>query len=231
MSTIKKEGQKKETLVPVDTFFVKVQKWYQENEKKFNYVSIAVLVLIAIIIYLLVFLAPKRQEKAERAIFKAEQYFAKDSLQTALNGDGVYEGLLDVISEYRCTKTANRAKYMAGVCYLKTGNYSSAIKYLKKFKGKDKLVSVQALGLIGDSYVELNDLSSARKYYKKAVKKNPNDLITPVYMYRLGLICERENRWKEALDNYETLKHQYPTSMEAMNIDKRIEYTRAMAGK
>lgn len=232
MSTEKKDKKEnKENILQVDTFFMKLEKWYETNKKRINILSTALLVVVLLCIYIGVFWMPKRQEKAERAIFKAEQYFAQDSLQQALNGDGVYDGLLDVASRYRCTKTANRTKYEIGICYLQMGEFEQAIKYLKKFKGKDKLVSVQALGAIGDAYLELNNTDKALAYYKKAVKLNPNDLLTPRYMYRAGLVCERKGDWKAAAKMYDGLKHSYPNSIEASDIDKRIAYVSAKAEK
>ena len=232
MSTVNKDKkEKKDNLMQVDTWFAIVEKWYDANRKKISVVSTVVLVVILLCIYLGVFWMPKRQQKAELDIFKAEQYFAQDSLQQALNGDGVYDGLLSVASRYRFTKTANRARYEIGICYLQMGDFEQAIKYLKKFKGKDKLVSVQALGAIGDAYVELNDLDKALTYYKKAAKKNPNDMLSPRYLYRAGLVCEKKGDWKDAAKLYEEMRHTYPNAMETMDIEKRIAYVNAKAGK
>ena len=231
MSTVNKDKkEKKDNLMQVDSWFTKLEQWYETNRKKISVVSTVVLVVILLCIYLGVFWMPKRQQKAELDIFKAEQYFAQDSLQQALNGDGVYDGLLTVASRYRCTKTANRARYEIGICYLQMGDFEQAIKYLKKFKGKDKLVSVQALGSIGDAYMELNNLDKALTYYKKAAKKNPNDLLTPRYLYRAGLVCEKKGDWKAAAKLYEEMRHAYPNAMETMDIEKRIAYVNAKAG-
>ena len=232
MSTVNKDKKEKmDNLVQVNSFFTKVENWYEANRKRINVISTALLVIVLLCIYIGVFWMPKRQQKAEQAVFKAEQYFAQDSLQQALNGDGVYDGLLSVASRYRCTKTANRARYEIGVCYLQMGDFEQAIKYLKKFKGKDKLVSVQALGSIGDAYVELNNLDKALAYYKKASKKNPNDLLTPRYLYRAGMVCEKKGDWKTAAKMYEELRHGYPNAMESVDVEKRIAYANAKAGK
>ena len=74
-----------------------------------------------------------KEEKAQDAIFKAQQYFAQDSLSKALNGDGVNKGFIYVIKNYDGTKSANLSKYYAGICDLKLGNFNEAIKYLKDF--------------------------------------------------------------------------------------------------
>jgi tetratricopeptide (TPR) repeat protein len=88
------------------------------------------------------------------------------------------------------------------------------------------LVSVQAFGSLGDAYMEKNDLDNAEKYYKKAVSKNGNDLITPIYLLRLGMLCEMQGKWSDAVSYYEQLQQEYMQSYEAMEIDKRISYAK-----
>lgn len=229
MSKTKKK--KEEAIIPVDTFVGKIERFFETYKKQFNIITSVVLVVVAAIIVYVMWYAPKQEAKAEVAIFKAEQYFALDSFALALNGDGMNQGLLSVIDDYGMTKTANRAKYLVGISYLKTGDFDNAIKYLKKFKSKDKLVSVQALASIGDAYIEKNDYKNGLAYYKKVVEKNPNELITPIYLMRAGMICELENNWKDALTFYERIQKEYTTSNEASDIEKRIEFVKAKQGK
>ncbi len=70
--------------------------------------------------------APK-EEEAQKAMWKAEQYFRQDSLQLALNGDKFNRGFIYVINNYGSTKTGNLAKYYAGLCYLRTSNFNKAV--------------------------------------------------------------------------------------------------------
>jgi tetratricopeptide (TPR) repeat protein len=223
------KGKKKhEDVMHTSTSWIKkVTDLYNEKQKIVNGATIGVLVVIVIILAYTLYYLPSRQEKAELAIYKAERYFAMDSLNLALNGDGFYDGVLTVIDNYGFTKTGNRAKYIAGICYLKLGEYDDAIKYLKKFKSKDKLVSVQAFGSIGDAYMEKGDLDNAAKYYKKAVSRNANDLVTPVYLFRLGMLSEMQGKWADAVSYYEKLQKEHPQSYEAMEIEKRIEFAKA----
>ena len=225
------KNNKKQTEVKQSSssWIKEVVDFYNEKQKMLNIVTIGVLVVVAVVLAYIFYYIPSQQKKADIAIYKAEYYFSVDSLELALNGDGLYDGILTVIDNYGHTKTGNRAKYIAGICYLKLGEYDDAIKYLKKFKSKDKFVSVQALGSIGDAYMEKNDLDNAVKYYKKAVSKNENDLITPVYLLRLGMLCEMQGKWKEAVSYYEKLQKEHPQSYEAIEIDKRIEYAKIKA--
>ncbi|MDR0367863.1 MAG: tetratricopeptide repeat protein [Bacteroidales bacterium] len=222
----KKHEENKNNL---DSFIKGTIDFYREKQKVVNVVLIAIAVLAILLATYFSFYKPSREEKAGQAIFKAEQYFAMDSLNLALHGDEFYDGLLTVIDNYGFTKTGNRAKYIAGICYLKLGEYDNAVKYLKKFKSRDRLVSIQALGSIGDAYMELNDVDNARKYYKKAVSKKGHEWVTPVYLFRLGMLCEMQGNWKDAVKYYEQLQQEYPQSYEAMDIDKRIEYSKTKA--
>jgi len=223
------KGKKKhEDITHKTTSWIKkVTDYYNEKQKVINGVSIGVLVVIVAVVAYTLYWIPSQQKKAEIAIYKAERYFAMDSLQLTLDGDGSYDGVLAVIDNYGATKTGNRAKFIAGICYLKLGEYDEAIKYLKNFKSKDMFVSVQALGSIGDAYMENNDLDNATKYYKKAVSKNVNDLNTPMYLLRLGMLCEMQGKWADAVFYYERLQKEHSQSYEAMDSEKRIEFARS----
>jgi len=223
--------KKEEVMIPLDAYIKRVTDFYEEKKRVINIASSAFVVVLAVVLAYFLYYVPKQQQKAEVAIFKAERYFGIDSLQLALDGDGFYSGLLTVIDEYGNTKAGNRAKYMAGICYLKSGQYDEAIRFLKKFKSSDKLVSVQALGSLGDAYMEKNDMDNAMKYYKKAVSKNPNEQITPVYLQRLGWVYEMQGNWKEALSCFETLQQEYTQSFEAMDAEKRIAFFKEKIGK
>ena len=234
MSTEHKK--KEEAAIPLDIYIKKITDFYEEKKKVINISTTAFVVVAALILAYFLYWIPKKQQEAAVAIFKAERYFGMDSLRLALDGDGVNDGLLFVIDKYGNTKDGNRAKYMAGICYLKLGQYNEAISYLKKFRSQNKLVSVQALGAIGDAYMENNDINNAVKYYKKAVSKNQNDLVTPVFLWKLGLAYDMQGNWKEALSCFETLQQEYFQSgynqlPEVMDAEKRIAFLKEKIGK
>src|SRR5829696_8161921 len=65
------------------------------------------------------FVQGPKEKKAADAIFRAEQFYAQDSLDKALNGEGQAIGLEKIISQYGGTDAGNRAKFMAGSIYIK----------------------------------------------------------------------------------------------------------------
>ncbi len=73
--------------------------------------------------------AEPREEKAQAALFKGQEYFEQDAFEQALNGDSIgYAGFLKVADDYSGTKAANLAKAYAGICYAQLGKYEDAVK-------------------------------------------------------------------------------------------------------
>jgi len=164
-----------------------------------------------------------KEEKAKDAIFKAQQYFAQDSLRKALDGDGVNKGFLSVINNYSGTKTANLAKYYAGVCDLKLGSFNEAIKYLSDFSTDSKPVQMMAYGCLGDAYSEVNKKTDAVDAYKKAATTFEDDKDNSAeYLFRAALLSEVLGKNKEALDMYKEIKEKYSGTQRGSQVDKYI---------
>jgi tetratricopeptide (TPR) repeat protein len=164
-----------------------------------------------------------KEEKAADAIFKAQQYFAVDSLNLVLNGDGQNKGALYVIKNYGGTKAANLAHYYAGVSYLKLGDFNNAVKYLKDFSTDAKQVQLLALGCLGDAYAELNKKDEAIEAYKKAARTFEEDENnSSEYLFRAALLSETSGKTKEAIDLYKELKDQFPKTEKGFQADKYI---------
>ena len=164
-----------------------------------------------------------KEEKAQDSIFKAQQYFAQDSLAKALNGDGINRGFLSVINNYNGTKTANLATYYAGVCNLKLGKFADAVKYLKDFSTDSKPVQMMAYGCLGDAYSELNKKGDAVDAYKKAASTFEDDKDnSSEYLFRAALLSEVLGKNKEALDMYKQLKDKFSGTTRGAQADKYI---------
>lgn len=164
-----------------------------------------------------------KEEKAADAIFKAQQYFAIDSLNLVLNGDGQNKGALYVIKNYGGTKAANLAHYYAGVSYLKLGDFNNAVKYLKDFSTDAKQVQLLALGCLGDAYAELNKKEEAIEAYKKAASTfEADENNSSEYLFRAALLSETTGKTKEAISLYKELKEQFPKTEKGFQADKYI---------
>ena len=217
---VKNEGD--ERLESIESTLSNAELFIEKNQKAI------VIVLAVLIVAVLAFFGVKkfylepREANAQSAIFHAEQYFEKDNFTSALNGDGNYLGFVDVINEFGGTKTANLAKYYAGICYLNTGDFNNAISYLKEFNGKDVMLTSMALGAMGDAYMELDNVAEAAKCYESAAVKSANSFTSPMYLLRAGIAYEMADDFQKAIDLYKKIKADYPMSNEAFSIEKYI---------
>lgn len=209
----------------------KAELFIDDHKSVISYAIIGILAVVAIFFaFQRFYLVPKNNE-ASAAMFGAEQYFQRDSFNIALNGDGNYAGFLDVIDNYGITQTAKLAHYYAGLCYMYTGDFESAISHLKKFKSKDITLSSVSLGVIGDAYVELGDEAKGASYYEKAAANAKNDFTTPLYLNKAAQVYEKLGNYKKALALYTAIKNDFALSQEAMQADKNIEKMNAEIAK
>lgn len=224
----KKKDKTEENITAVEEALSRSELFIEKNQKILTIV-IGVIILIVLAFFgIRKIVVEPRENEAKAIIFKAEQYFSKDSLNLALNGDGNYPGFLEIIDEYSWTKTARLANYYAGAIYLKTGEYEEAIRHLKKFRSQDFLVRNMATASIGDAYLELNEPAKAVSYYMKAAKRNINDFSTPVFLMKAAQTYEHMNEWKKAVEVYERLKKDHFQTQEGRDAEKFIAHAQAM---
>src|SRR5438270_8632229 len=196
--------------------------WKKYSKSAAIIIAAAVLIFGGWFAYNAWFVQPK-EEQAEKAIYKAQQYFAEDSSYKVLHGDGINKGVLAVMTNYSGTKTATLAKFYAGVSYLKLGKFKEAVDYLKDFTTDSKPVQMKAYGCLGDAYSELNKKSEAIDAYKKAAAAfEADETNSAEYLFRAALLSEVNGNNKEALDLYKQLKDKYPSTMRGAQADKYI---------
>lgn len=227
MSKIR-EDENTEVIVDVQGVYSKTESFIENNKKVLSMVLGGIVVVIGLYFaYTQIYLGPKEIE-AQSSIFMAEKYFEKDSLDKAINGDGVNYGFIDIIDEYSGTKTANLAHYYLGISYLRTGAYEDAIEQLKAFSSDDIMISSIAIGAIGDAHMELGNVDDAISYYEKAAKNNENELTTPMYLFKAGLAYEEKGDYAKAFDKYTTIKKDFSDSSEGRTIEKYLARAEAL---
>ncbi len=178
------------------------------------------------------FIKGPKEVNAASQMHMAELYMQVDSINLALNGDGNYPGFLNIIDNYSGSSAANNAKFFAAACYMRLGQYDQAIKMLNDFSTSDPILEPESIGLMGDAYMEKGEISKAQDYYKKAVSKaKDNSLLAPIYLKKLGTAYEKEQKWADALNVYESIKSDYPNSNEGAIVDKYIQAMKIKLGK
>lgn len=218
----KKEGKKHDELESVEHVLTTSEAFIEKYQKQILFAVGAVVLVVLFALSFRNFYLEPREIAAENEMYKSQTFFAVDSFRVALEGDGVESiGFKEIVSEYGITASGNLAAAYAGICYYKLEQYDNAIKYLSQFDGDDTYFTASVIGLIGDSYVELGETSKAVSYFDKAAKLN-NEIMTPIYLKKAGLVYESLNQPAKAEKKYVEIKEKYPRSQEASDIEKYI---------
>ncbi len=178
-----------------------------------------------------------KQKEAVAAMWRAEQMFERDSFKLALENpggtDGEAEGFQGLADRYSGTAAGNTATYCAGICYLQTGDFDNAIKYLDDCSPSSDLMAAVRNGALGDAYSEKKDFSKALNYYEKAVNASDNEVLASYYLKKLGMLNEFQGNKEAALKAYERIHRDYPNqqSQDWREIEKYIYRAGAGAAK
>jgi len=221
-----KGKESEETIVDVVEVYSKTEKYIEENQKSLSLIIGAIVLMIGGYFgYMKLHVGPLEIE-AQSQMYVAEKYFATDSLEKAIYGDGNYLGFLDIIDEYGVTPSGNLANYYLGICYLKMGQFEDAIEYLSAFESNDVMVSSVATGSIGDAYIEMGETKNGLSYYLEAAN-NRNEFTTPIYLMKAASTYEDMGEFDKALSVYKDIKANFPETKEGLEIDKYLARARA----
>ena len=195
-----------------------------------GFISLTILVVLSYLGYKNFILNPQSEE-ANNELFLAQKYFNealndndnKDSLfNLSLYGSEGKFGFLDIIENYGSTNAADIATYSAGMAYYNLNDFEKSINYLQKFNSDDEILNALALGVIGDSFAELDQLDDALDSYKSAISSTENQFTTPKFLLKAGNISNLLGKKSDALKFYERIKKDFSKSPESNLIDIQI---------
>jgi len=201
----------------------KTEAWVEKNQKLiFGLVAAVAICVIGYILYQKFYVEPKQAE-ASNEMYQAQTFYTEaltattgqDSIYNlALNGRAGKYGFIDIADKYGGTSAGNQANFYAGMSYLNTKKYQEAINYLDQYKGGDAITGAQAKGGIGDAFVQLNQKDEALKYYLEAVGMNTNDVTTPRFLLKAGIIALDLGKSADALTYFTRITEEFETSLE-----------------
>ena len=220
MAKITKTSQEELRQQNVAEAVSKTEEFFNKNGKLIYGCVIAVLVIaLGALAYNRFILQPKKAQ-AEEQMVQATRWFEAGEYELALNGDDNDLGFVDLMDQYGAK--AGEAVYLyAGICQLRTGAFEDAIGTLKKYDGEDPILLSRAQACIGDAYVELEEYGKAVDFYEKAAKTVDN-AFAAAYLLKAGIAAEENGEPEKALGFYQTIKDEWASAPEAMEIDKYI---------
>ncbi len=185
--------------------------------KKNSKILAGVLAAAAVLIGGILFFQINNQnqnEKAQAEMFQAVYFYEQDSIEFALNGDGINKGLLTIVEDYPRTDAANLAHFYIGSIYLSQKDFQNALTHLEDFSADDYLVQSKAYSLIGDANLELGNIDEAISQYTKAARTNENKFTTPKYLVKLAVAQEEAGNVEDAIKTYTEIEEKYYESFE-----------------
>ncbi len=222
MAKVKRKPVSTNPMQPAESSFGRAERFIEENQKYFLYGLAGILIIVFGIIGYVRFIRNPNINSAWEESYKAEYYFERDSFRLALYGDGFFPGFLDIIDDYSRTPMGNAARYYAGVCFMRLGEYDEAIFNLKRFKSTDPMVGAMALALIGDANFESGDPDEAVKYYLQAVDRASNDFLSPLFLMKAAATYEEIGQFDKAYETYKRIETEYYGSSEQINLEKYL---------
>lgn len=222
ISQIEQESTTAEVFSTLDEGASRTEAWVEKNQKAILiFVGIVSIGVLGYLGYQQFIQEPKEVE-AVNDMYQAQQYYeqalsasTKDSLYNlSLNGGEGKYGFLDIIENYGGTNAANLSNYYAGIAYLNTGKYQEAISHLDTFKSDDDMLAPIAKGAIGDAFAQLEQNEQALKYYEIAAALKDNNVTTPRFLLKAGIIAMNLGKTDIALNHFKTITEKYPKSLE-----------------
>jgi outer membrane protein assembly factor BamD (BamD/ComL family) len=200
------------------TFTLKLSEWLQ---KHLNQVLMGAggVVLIAVIVFFVLFSQSKRERKGAELLGKASLELQSGDLGTAA-GD-----LQTVVNQYGSTKSAEQATFLLASAYYYAKDYAQAQsffeKYLDKYK-KDPIVSASAQAGIADCHMQRGNYLLAGDSFVKAASLNPNNFLSPQYLLQAAgayLKADQKEKAKELLNK---LMKEFPDSKEGKQAKMQL---------
>ncbi len=214
---------KDEPILDVEHAFSKTELYIEQNKKTMITVVAVIAVLVGGYFAYKYWYVAGEETKARAEMFVAEDYFGKDSVDFAMNGDkNGSVGFIQIVEDYGITPSGNLAEYYLGMCYLKKGQYEEAIAHLEEFDSNDQIVAPLATAAIGDANMELGKTDEAITFYLKAAEQNSNLFDSPICLKKAGLAYEEKQNYADAVKIYERIKNEYAETNEGREMDKFI---------
>jgi TolA-binding protein len=202
----------------------------KKNSRILGGVMIAAVILIGGILFFQIN-NQNKNVKAQEEMFQAVYFYEQDSVDFALNGDGINKGFLAIVEDYPRTDAANLAHFYIGSIFLSERKFADALTHLEKFSADDYLVQAKAYSLIGDANLELGNTDAAISNYTKAARTNVNKYTTPKYLAKLAVAQEEAGKVADAIATYNEIEEKYYESFEYSAARKHKARLEGLAAK
>ncbi len=191
------------TIDKMNTQLTGAGKKIADNKSVITWVVVAVLVAAGLVFAFINFYQKPKNAKAYTAYNRVEL--------ASMGNDSIAAAQYKEVADKFGGKAANLASLSAAEAFYNEGKYEEAVKYLKKFSSKDKVLDANAMVLTGDCYVNLKKYDEALSAFQQAVRKaDGNSQIVPRVLLKEANVYDEQKKYDKALECYTIIKKDYP---------------------
>ena len=216
-----KKTNQEDVIVDVDELYSKSEQFVDKNRKQLTLGLGGAAALILVVIGYNSLVVVPQNKAAEEAAFMAEHYFAKDSADLAMLGDGLNAGLEEILSDYSGTPAAARAAFELGIIHRDAARFEDAVESFNAAGFSDDVFGPLTDANIGDCLVELGDLEGAEGHFASAASVAASGLaakaLSPMCSYKRALVLLELGNEDKARKVLQDLADDFPNSTYAAN--------------
>ena len=165
-----KEKLEHDELDKVNEVLSSSEQFVEKYQKPLLVTVLIIILVVAGFLSVRHFYFQPREVKAQAAMYKGEIYFAKDSFELALKGNGAdFVGFEAMADDYSSPKAGNLAGAYAGICYANMDQYDDAIKAFERAakKADNEMASPVFLQKAAIVAEKTGDYKKALDFYQK----------------------------------------------------------------
>lgn len=187
-----------------------------KNTRLIAYVVGGILVLVIGYFAYYQFIYKPNNEKSKDAYWVGLNYAAQDSTDLAI------DELTGVVKKFDGKIGGENAQFVLARQLMAKGEFKKALEELEGVEMEDTYLSAMAVGLQGDCHSEMKNFEKAGEKYLKAAGMNENEMTTPMYLFKAGLVAEKLKDFEKAVECYTTIKDDYAAYASQKSIEKYI---------
>ncbi len=212
-----------DTILDVQEVYSKGEQFFEKNSTLiFGVLGVLIIGVLGFVLYTNYVGKPALEQANERMAL-AEAYWLKgDSLSTAIEGSGDFEGIREIADEYGNSSVGMRANYMVGVYERDQKNFDEAISRFKAAGFNSPILGAFSNGNIGDCLVEKGASIEAQDteggnldpeaaglyeealpYFVKAAESSVDEMTTTLYYRKAANVCLKLGKYGQAKSMYE----------------------------
>lgn len=211
----------------VITFSSRVLEYIELNRTKAYSIFGGICLIVALSLYWNYSQASDNEVATSEMAMAVSRYEAGE-YAVALDGDINFTGLLEVADEYGGTDAGNLAKFYAADALFRLAEFGRALPLFQDVKKDANYIGASALA--GEAAIhEINgEYETAGDLFVRSANLFNSAVAGPEYLLSAGRAYEKAGSLDKARRAYEQVREDYPTAVQARDIDFYIG--RATAG-